>query len=147
MILFYLVFFFSSRRRHTRWPRDWSSDVCSSDLGHDFVKKGRWTQGRAPLTRSLKNKTLGIVGLGRIGSAIAQRAEAFGMNILYHNRTRKADSPYRYVDNVRDLSAQSDALMLACPGGPATANLVDRAVLDALGPKGWVVNIARGSRS
>lgn len=113
--------------------------------GHDFVKKGHWTQGRAPLTRSLKNKTLGIVGLGRIGSAIAQRAEAFGMNILYHNRTRKADSPYRYVDNVRDLSAQSDALMLACPGGPETANLVDRAVLDALGPNGWVVNIARGS--
>lgn len=113
--------------------------------GHEFVKKGLWSQGRAPLTRSLKNKTLGIVGLGRIGQAIAQRAEAFGMNILYHNRNRKAGIPYRYVESVRALSEQSDALMLACPGGPETANLVDRDVLKALGPEGWVVNIARGS--
>ncbi|HLR29051.1 MAG TPA: 2-hydroxyacid dehydrogenase [Paenalcaligenes sp.] len=113
--------------------------------GHEFVKKGRWTQGRAPLTRSLKNKTLGVVGLGRIGAAIAQRAEAFGMKILYHNRKRKSDVAYPYVDNVLALSEKSDALMLACPGGPETANLVDRAVLKALGPNGWVINIARGS--
>src|SRR5690625_701886 len=59
--------------------------------GHESVKKGRWTQGRAPLTRSFKNKTLGVVALGRTGAAIAQRAEAFGMKILYHNRTRKRD--------------------------------------------------------
>ncbi len=113
--------------------------------GHEFVKQGKWHTGRAPLTRSLKNKTLGIVGLGRIGHAIAQRAEAFGMTILYHNRRRKTGIPYQYVENVPALSEQSDALMLACPGGPATANLVNREVLKALGPDGWVINIARGS--
>lgn len=113
--------------------------------GHQFVKKGLWPTRSFPLTRSLKNKTLGIVGLGRIGQAIAARAEAFGMRIAYHNRNRKVDSPYPYFENLTELAAASDALMLSCPGGPATAHIINREVLQALGPEGWVVNIARGS--
>lgn len=113
--------------------------------GHEFVKKGLWPKQRFPLTRSLKNKTLGIVGLGRIGLAIAQRAEAFGMKIAYHNRRRRDDVDYRYVRDLVELAKDSDALMLSCPGGPETTEIINREVLEALGPNGWVVNIARGS--
>lgn len=113
--------------------------------GHQFVKKGLWPTQSFPLTRSLKNKTLGIVGLGRIGRAIARRAEAFGMQVVYHNRNRRADVDYPYYKDLTEMAAASDALVLACPGGPETEHLVNREVLQALGPNGWVVNIARGS--
>lgn len=113
--------------------------------GHQFVKKGYWPNQTFPLTRSLKNKTLGVVGLGRIGQAIATRAEAFGMRIAYHNRRPKPGVSYPYFKQLTELATESDALILSCPGGSATQHIINRDVLNALGPNGWVVNIARGS--
>ncbi len=110
-----------------------------------WVRVGKWRGGAMPLGASLTGKRLGIVGLGRIGQALARRAQAFDMTVLYHGPRRKPDAPYRYVDDLCALAAQSDVLALTCPGGPATAGLVGEAVLKALGPKGFLVNVARGS--
>ncbi|MDB5649197.1 MAG: 2-hydroxyacid dehydrogenase [Hyphomicrobiales bacterium] len=93
----------------------------------------------------MRGKTLGILGLGRIGKAIAKRAEAFGVTIAYCGRNKQDDVAYPYYSTPRDLAAACDILLVAAPGGPQTRNLVDRAVLDALGPQGIVINIARGS--
>jgi lactate dehydrogenase-like 2-hydroxyacid dehydrogenase len=110
-----------------------------------YLRAGRWPlQGPYPLTVDAGAKTLGILGLGRIGEAIAKRALACGMKIRYHNRTRK-DVPYPYDPDPVTLAANSDVLMVVTPGGPETSKLVGAKVLDALGPKGYLVNIARGS--
>ena len=110
-----------------------------------YVRAGHWTaKGPYPLTTSLGGKTLGILGLGRIGEAIAKRAIAMGMKIRYHNR-RKKDAPYPYDPDAVTLARNSDVLMVVTPGGDETRNLVGSKVLDALGPKKYVVNIARGS--
>ena len=109
-----------------------------------YLREGKWAGAPYPLTTSLGGKTLGILGMGRIGEAIAQRAQAFGMKIRYHNRSRKkVDFPYD-ADAVA-LAKNADVLLVATPGGPETAKLVNAKVLDALGPQGYVVNIARGS--
>ena len=109
------------------------------------LRAGRWaSQGPYPLTADAGGKTLGILGLGRIGEAIAKRALACGMKIRYHNRNRK-DVPYPYDPDPVALAANSDVLMVVTPGGPETSKLVGAKVLDALGPKGYLVNIARGS--
>lgn len=109
------------------------------------LRAGAWaTQGPYPLTTSVGDKTLGILGLGRIGAAIARRAEAFGMNIRYHSRNKK-DVPYPYDPDPIALARNSDVLMIVTPGGAETNRLVGAAVFDALGPKGYVINIARGS--
>nr|WP_090276699.1 2-hydroxyacid dehydrogenase [Mycolicibacterium komanii]CRL70160.1 D-isomer specific 2-hydroxyacid dehydrogenase [Mycolicibacterium komanii] len=110
-----------------------------------FVRAGRWPQGIYPLTREVSNSRVGILGLGRIGSAIAKRVSAFGCEISYHSRHRVADSPYRYASSPEELARDVDVLIVATAGGGDTANLVDRAVLDALGPDGYLINIARGS--
>lgn len=111
----------------------------------NYLRAGQWgTRGAYPLTTSLGGKTLGVLGLGRIGEAIARRAEAFGMKIRYHNRSRKKLA-WPYDESVLALAANSDVLLVAAPGGPETARIVNAKVLDALGPKGYVVNIARGS--
>ncbi|MEM7250302.1 MAG: 2-hydroxyacid dehydrogenase [Pseudomonadota bacterium] len=110
-----------------------------------FVRAGDWPDGMFPLTPSLRTKKLGILGLGNIGKAIALRAEPFGVDILYHGRTHQTDMPYRYVDSVHELAALSDILMVVVPGGPDTDAIVDRTVLDALGPAGILINISRGS--
>lgn len=111
----------------------------------NYLRAGQWgTRGAYPLTTSLGGKTLGVLGLGRIGEAIARRAEAFGMKIRYHNRSRKKLA-WPYDASVLALAANSDVLLVAAPGGPETARIVNAKVLDALGPKGYVVNIARGS--
>ena len=109
------------------------------------LRAGHWaSRGPYPLTTSLGGKTLGILGLGRIGEAIAKRAAAFGMKIRYHNRRKKeVDYPYD-VDPVT-LAKNSDVLMIVTPGGAETNKLVGVKVLDALGPKGYLINIARGS--
>ena len=110
-----------------------------------YVRAGYWaSKGPYPLTTSLGGKTLGILGLGRIGEAIAKRALAMGMKIRYHNRRRK-DAPHPYDPDPVTLARNSDVLMVVTPGGPETQNLVGAKVLDALGPKKYVVNIARGS--
>ena len=110
-----------------------------------YLRSGLWaTRGGYPLTTSLGGKTMGIVGLGRIGEAIAKRAQACGMKIAYHNRNRK-DVPYLYYADPASLAKACDVLMIVTPGGAETKNLVNAKVLDALGPKGYLVNIARGS--
>jgi lactate dehydrogenase-like 2-hydroxyacid dehydrogenase len=110
-----------------------------------YLRSGYWaTRGDYEKTTSLGGKTMGVLGLGRIGEAIASRALAFGMKIRYHNRSRK-DVAYAYDGDAVALARNSDVLMVATPGGAATKALVGAKVLDALGPKGYVVNIARGS--
>jgi hydroxypyruvate reductase len=111
-----------------------------------YVRDGSWAaKGAMPLARKMSGARLGIVGLGRIGNAIAKRAQAFGMDISYTTRTERKDSPYRYVPNVKDLAAQVDFLVLITPGGEGTRKLVNAEVLQALGPRGYLVNVARGS--
>lgn len=110
-----------------------------------YLRAGRWkTDGTYPFTTSLGGKTLGILGLGRIGEEIARRAQAFRMNIRYHNRNKK-DVPYVYDPDVVTLAKNSDVLVVITPGGPETDRLVNAQVLDALGPQGYLVNVARGS--
>jgi lactate dehydrogenase-like 2-hydroxyacid dehydrogenase len=109
------------------------------------LRGGHWpTKGPYPLTTDIGGKTLGVLGLGRIGDAIAKRAQAFGMKIRYHNRRRK-DSPYPYDPDPATLAENSDVLLVVTPGGEETSKLINATVLDALGPEGFLVNIARGS--
>jgi lactate dehydrogenase-like 2-hydroxyacid dehydrogenase len=110
-----------------------------------YLRAGHWSaKGPYPLATSLGGKTLGILGLGRIGEAIAKRALAMGMKIRYHNR-RKKDVAYPYDPDPVTLAKNSDVLMVVTPGGEATRNLVGAKVLDALGPSKYLLNIARGS--
>jgi hydroxypyruvate reductase len=110
-----------------------------------FVRAGEWLKGPMPLQRKVSGARLGIVGMGRIGKAIALRAQAFGMQIAYTARSPKADVDLRYVPSVVALAAQSDYLILITPGGAGTRKLVNAEVLRALGPKGMLINVARGS--
>jgi len=110
-----------------------------------FVRDGRWLHGAFPLTDQVSGSRVGIVGLGRIGRAVAERLEAFGCTVSYHNRRRVPSVSYAYAASPRELAAAVDSLIVVVPGGGDTAALVDREVLDALGPDGVLVNIARGS--
>jgi lactate dehydrogenase-like 2-hydroxyacid dehydrogenase len=110
-----------------------------------FVRSGQWLAGGPPLTTCLGGKKAGVLGLGRIGRAIARRLEAMGMSIAYTTRRAQPDVPWRHVPDLLALAAEADFLIVACPGGAATARLVDARVLAALGPKGTLINIARGS--
>lgn len=110
-----------------------------------FVRENRWPDGPFPLARKMSGARLGIVGLGRIGQAIAQRAAAFGMSIAYTARSQKKDIPHRYFPSAAALAAQVDFLVVITPGGAGTLKMIDRQVLDALGPDGYLVNVARGS--
>jgi lactate dehydrogenase-like 2-hydroxyacid dehydrogenase len=113
-------------------------------LANRFVRSGEWLRRGADLTTKLGGRTVGIVGLGRIGKAIAERVEAMQMRVAYTGRTPR-DVPWPYVDSVKSLAALADFLVVACPGGAATRHLVDASVLAALGTKGTLINIARGS--
>ena len=111
-----------------------------------YVRDGSWaSKGPIPLGRSVGGKTLGVLGLGGIGRAIADRAAAFRMRVIYHGPRRKADAPYEFIGDLVELARQSDYLMVACKGGPDTRHLVSAAVIDALGPKGTLINVARGT--
>ena len=111
-----------------------------------YVRDGTWaSKGPIPLGRSVGGKTLGVLGLGGIGRAIADRGGAFRMRVIYSGPRRKPEAPYEYVPDIVDLARQSDYLMVACKGGPETRHLVSAAVIDALGPKGTLINVARGS--
>ncbi|MFC9980862.1 2-hydroxyacid dehydrogenase [Gordonia sp. NPDC127522] len=111
-----------------------------------FVRAGRWpVEGNVPLTRKVSGTDVGILGLGRIGSAIAHRLTAFGCRITYHNRRPVDGSPYRYAASPAELASQVDVLIVAAAGGADTRHLVDRDVLEALGADGFLVNVARGS--
>ena len=112
---------------------------------HQFVQQGRWLQGRHPPSMRFSGRRMGIVGLGRIGSAVARRAQAFDMSIAYTGRAPKADVAYRWYDSVQALAAAVDFLVVCASGGPQTQGLIDAAVLQALGPQGVLVNIGRGT--
>ena len=113
--------------------------------GDRYVREGRWLKGPMALTESVQGKTLGIIGLGRIGRAIARRAEAFNLRIAYQGPNRKKDVSWAHFTDPVELARDADIVMVSCPGGEATRNLVGRAVIDAIGPKGFLVNISRGS--
>jgi len=98
-----------------------------------------------PLTASLRDRTMGVVGLGRIGKAVARRAEAFGLTVVYHGRHAQPDVPYRYFQSLKAMAEACDLLVLTAPGGPETRHMVDAEILGALGPDGVLINIARGS--
>lgn len=110
-----------------------------------FVREGKWLKGAFPLSATLRARTVGIVGMGRIGKAIARRIEAFGLPIAYHTRTPQPDLPYRHYADLVALARDVDILILILPGGPATDRLVDAEVLAALGPDGILINVARGT--
>jgi lactate dehydrogenase-like 2-hydroxyacid dehydrogenase len=115
-------------------------------VGDRYVRSGRWVaEGFMELNDSPRGRRLGIVGLGRIGLELAKRAEAFGMTISYYNRSVRGDLSYPYFPNAHALAEACDVLALTCPGGEATMKLVDGDVLAALGAKGYLINIARGS--
>ena len=110
-----------------------------------FVRDGRWARERmAPSTR-LQGKRAGIVGLGRIGEAVARRAAGIGMAVSYTGPRAKPGLPYAFVPTVQELAERSDVLILTCPGGEATHHLVDADILARLGPGGFLINIARGT--
>ena len=109
-----------------------------------FVRDGRWMNGPYPLTSSLREKKVGIFGLGRIGKAVANRCEAFGLSIAYHGR-KPQDVPYRYHGTLVDLARDVDILIVTAPATPDTRGAVDTGVLAALGPEGVLINVARGS--
>jgi lactate dehydrogenase-like 2-hydroxyacid dehydrogenase len=109
-----------------------------------FARSGEWEKKSPELTTKLGGRKAGILGLGRIGKAIAQRLAAMGMKIAYTGR-KPQDVPYQYIPDLEGLAAAADFLIVACPGGAATKNIVDARVLAALGKKGTLVNIARGS--
>jgi lactate dehydrogenase-like 2-hydroxyacid dehydrogenase len=111
-----------------------------------YVRDGHWQRlGEFPLSTRVSSKRLGILGLGRIGTAIARRGEGFSMAVAYHGRGPRKDVPYRFEPSLRALAEWSDFLVVACPGGDRTHHLVSSAVLRALGPRGILVNVARGS--
>ncbi|MCA8928958.1 MAG: 2-hydroxyacid dehydrogenase [Alphaproteobacteria bacterium] len=109
-----------------------------------FLRQGKWLQGRMDLGTTVKGKRLGILGLGRIGKAVARRAEAFGLHIQYHDIKPLGDLAYRSYPTLLDLARMSDILLVTCEGGEANRGLVNAEVLDALGPEGFLVNTARG---
>ncbi|WP_102142225.1 2-hydroxyacid dehydrogenase [Mycobacterium hubeiense] len=111
-----------------------------------YLRAGRWVaDGNYPLTRQVSNTRVGILGLGRIGRAIAQRLTAFGCSISYHNRREIVDTPYVYAASPVELAGEVDVLIVAAAGGAGTRHLIGGAVLDALGPDGYLINVARGS--
>jgi len=120
----------------------WSRQIARADR---FVRAGEWPKGPLPLGRKMSGARLGIVGMGRIGQAIAQRAAAFGMTIAYTARSAKSELPHAYFPSAAALAAHSDYLVVITPGGAGTHHLINAAVLAALGAQGCLVNVARGS--
>jgi lactate dehydrogenase-like 2-hydroxyacid dehydrogenase len=148
----------SRRIRVTHTPNVLNDEVADLTLGlmlsaarqipasDRYVRDGKWaSQGAMPLTRKMSGARLGIVGMGRIGQGIARRAEAFEMVISYTARSAKADLPWRFFETPEELAAASDFLVVITPGGNDTRHLINAAVLNALGPEGILVNVARGS--
>jgi lactate dehydrogenase-like 2-hydroxyacid dehydrogenase len=110
-----------------------------------FLRSGHWKNGNFRLARKVSGSRLGIIGLGRIGNAVVRRAEGFGMSIAYTDLAEKPGVPYRFCPTLVELAASSDFLVVSAFGGPTTRNLVNAEVLKALGPQGYLINIARGS--
>ena len=112
-----------------------------------FLRAGKWlTHGQYPLSRAtLRDRTVGMVGLGRIGKAIARRLDGFGVPVVYHSRNPQPGVSYRHYPKLVDMARDVDTLILITPGGPSTRHLVNAEVLAALGPRGIVINMSRGT--
>ncbi len=111
-----------------------------------FVRSGKWLEGGYPLTKAtLRNRTVGMVGMGAIGQAIARRLDAFGVPVVYHTRKPRRDLNYLHCPNLIGMARAVDILLVIVPGGPGTQNMINAEVLDALGPDGILINMARGS--
>jgi len=109
------------------------------------ARSGAWDAGPFPFGSSLAGKTLGIAGLGRIGEEIAERARTFKLRIAYHNRSRREELPYTYHNSLTELAQASDILLSMLPGGEATQDLINSSVLEALGNRGFFINVGRGN--
>lgn len=143
--------------RVTNTPDVLTDDVADLALGlvlavarripqaDQFVRTGQWSSGPVPLARKVSGARLGVVGMGRIGQAIAQRAQAFGMSVAYTARSAKPGVAWRYLPTPAALAAEVDFLVVITPGGAGTRKLISAEVLAALGSKGFLVNVARGS--
>ena len=111
-----------------------------------YLRAGKWKAGHYPLTKAtLRDRTVGMVGMGRIGKAIARRLEAFGVSVVYHSRNAQAGVKYKYYPKLIDMARDVDTLMVIVPGGASTKNMINAEVLEALGPRGVLINMARGS--
>ncbi len=111
-----------------------------------FLRAGNWARNDYPLSQAtLRNRTVGMVGMGAIGQAIARRLDGFGVPVVYHTRRPRREVAYRHYPTLIDMARDVDTLLVIVPGGPATANMVDAGVLDALGENGILINMARGS--
>ena len=112
-----------------------------------YLRSGKWvSQGHYPLTKAtLRDRKVGIVGMGRIGKAIAKRLDAFGVPVVYHSRNPQAGVDYKYYPKLVDMARDVDTLMVIVPGGAATKNMINKEVLEALGPRGILINMARGT--
>ena len=111
-----------------------------------YLRAGKWVEKNYPLTpATLRDRTVGMVGLGRIGKAIARRLDAMNVPVVYHARRAQPDVPYRHYGNLIDMAREADVLLVVTPGGTETKNLIDAKVLAALGPNGILINMARGS--
>jgi lactate dehydrogenase-like 2-hydroxyacid dehydrogenase len=122
--------------------------ACSRNLvaNDRYLRAGEWKRaGDPPLGRGVAGRVIGIVGLGRIGTVIARRLEAFGCVIAYHTRNPRSDVPWRHAPDLLALAQEAAALIVIVPGGPATEHMINAAVMDALGPEGLLINVARGS--
>jgi lactate dehydrogenase-like 2-hydroxyacid dehydrogenase len=142
----------------TNTPKVLNEEVADTALGlilctvrefpqaERYLRAGKWPQGGYRLTpATLRDRTVGIVGMGRIGKAIARRLEAFGVPVVYHSRNPQTGVTYKYYSKLVDMARDVDTLMVIVPGGAATKNLIDAEVLKALGPNGILINMARGS--
>ena len=111
-----------------------------------YLRAGKWLNKAYPLTKAtLRNRTVGMVGMGRIGKAIARRLEAFGVPVVYHSRNPQPGVSYKYYPKLIDMARDVDTLLVIVPGGPSTQNMINAEVLKALGPNGILINMARGS--
>lgn len=110
-----------------------------------YLREGKWLKGAYPLTTSLRKRKVGIVGLGRIGKAVAHRIEAFGLPVAYHGRSRQSDVAYRYYPSLVEMAADVDTLISVAPGGASTHHIINAQVLKALGPDGILINVGRGT--
>src|SRR5215472_536951 len=111
-----------------------------------FVRAGKWLERGYPLSRaSLRNRTVGLLGMGRIGKAIARRLDGMAVPVVYHTRRPLADLAYRHYPDLLEMARAVDVLLVIVPGGAETRNIINGEVLEALGPEGILINMARGS--
>jgi lactate dehydrogenase-like 2-hydroxyacid dehydrogenase len=111
-----------------------------------YLRAGKWLERNYPLTKAtLRNRTVGMVGMGAIGQAIARRLAAFGVPVVYHTRKPRRDLSYLHCPSLIEMARAVDILMVIVPGGASTQNLINAEVLEALGPDGILINMARGS--